>query len=431
MKDVVFDAVSLFQRAQRVSPGGVHSPVRGFRKVGGTPPFMVSGEGALLKDTEGRSYLDFCLAWGPLLFGHQCPEVKEALHKALDRGWSYGTAEPYSLELAEWLVRHLPWVEKIRFVNSGTEAVMSALRLARAVTGRQKVLKFEGCYHGHADSMLVKAGSGLAEMGIPESAGVSPRVAEETLVIPLNHRTALETAFERHGQDLAAAIVEPIPANYGLLLQEDWFLPSLAERCQRTGTLLIFDEVITGFRIGLQGMAGRTGLSPDLVTYAKVLGGGMPVGAYGGKALWMNHVAPEGTVYQAGTFSANPLGMVASLAMVQKIKREIPDLSLTKRLKQWKEALESFAKKQGIPLQIATESSLFWPILGQTSGPVRSPEDIPASHAPQYRTLFHHLLARGVYLSPSPYEVSFLSTAHTEAQLEKSLEAFQESLLLL
>jgi glutamate-1-semialdehyde 2,1-aminomutase len=273
----------LFARARRVSPGGVHSPVRAFRSVGGTPRFMTGGAGAMLHDVDGRHYIDFCMAFGPLILGHACPEVRAAAEGALARGWSLGTAEPYSLELAELITSRVPWVECIRFVNSGTEAVMSALRVARAATQRSKILKFEGCYHGHTDSMLLRAGSGLADAPLPDSAGLAPDVVQETLVAPLDHEQELESMFARHRGEIAAVIIEPLPANYGLLPQRLEYLQSIARTAHAHGALLIFDEVISGFRLGFGGYAELSGVRPDLVTYGKVIGGGFPVGAYAGR----------------------------------------------------------------------------------------------------------------------------------------------------
>ncbi|MBC7693542.1 MAG: glutamate-1-semialdehyde 2,1-aminomutase [Methylotenera sp.] len=415
---------AFMERARKVAPGGVHSPVRGFRGVGGTPRFIASAKGAQLTDVDGNSYIDYCMSWGPLLFGHQDPEIAEVVREALTRGWSYGAAEPLSLELAEFMTHEIACLEKVRFVNSGTEAVMSALRVARAATGRPKILKFEGCYHGHVDSMLVKAGSGLAEMASPDSAGVSASVAAETIVVPLNDPQALEAAFELHGKEIAAIIVEPIPANNGLLLQNADFLPSLFRVAKKYGSLVIFDEVITGFRVALGGMAERTGLTPDLVTYGKIIGGGFPVGAYGGRAELMDQVAPAGPVYQAGTLSANPIAMSAGLAMLKKIKRENPYPVLESRTRELAASLE-----KALPgVQIQTDASLFWPIFAPLSSKkkVRTPADFPEGQKEQYSKLFHFLLSKGIYLPPSGYEVSFLSTAHDTASIQALVRGFEE-----
>ncbi len=307
----------LFARARRVSPGGVHSPVRAFKGVGGTPRFMTGGRGSLITDVDGNDLTDYCMAFGPLILGHGNAAVRTASIAAIERGWSLGTAEPYSLELAELITRSIPWVQSVRFVNSGTEAVMSALRVARGATGRDKILKFDGCYHGHTDAMLIRSGSGLAEAATPDSAGLDHATLGGTVVAPLDDEAALEPIFDRLGAQIAAAIIEPLPANYGLLPQRREYLQRLAELCRKHGALLIFDEVISGFRLGFQGFAGVHGIEPDLVTYGKVIGGGFPVGAYGGKRQYMELVAPVGPVYQAGTLSANPVAMSAGLATLR------------------------------------------------------------------------------------------------------------------
>lgn len=406
----------LFLRARRVSPGGVHSPVRAFRGVGGTPRFMTGGAGASLRDVDGREYLDFCMAFGPLILGHADPGVRLAAETALARGWSLGTAEPYSLELAELITTRVPWVESIRFVNSGTEAVMSALRVARAATGRSKILKFEGCYHGHADSMLLRAGSGLAEAPLPDSAGLAPDVVQQTLIAPLDDEAALEALLARHAGEIAAIIIEPLPANYGLLPQRHEFLQAVARLARTHGALLIFDEVISGFRLSFQGYAGVSGIHPDLVTYGKVIGGGFPVGAYGGHRELMELVAPAGPVYQAGTLSANPLAMCAGLATLQRLA----DGRLYQQLEDLGARLERALS--GVPgLAIQRAGSVFW-ICSSRSGsprtPIRTPHGLPADAGASFAALFHPLLERGIYLAPSAYEVGFLSAAHTEAHID-------------
>jgi glutamate-1-semialdehyde 2,1-aminomutase len=310
-----------FARARRISPGGVHSPVRAFRGVGGAPLFFRSAQGAIMTSVEGRPYIDFCQSFGPLMLGHRDPEVTEAVTEAMATAWTFGACEPYSLELAEWITSRLPWVEMLRFVSSGTEAVMSALRVARAATNRHKILKFEGCYHGHVDSLLVKAGSGLAGLSASSSAGVSASVAAETLVAPLDDEEAVRAIFNEHGADIAAVILEPQPANYGLLIQRREFIAETLKLARDHGSLVIFDEVISGFRVALGGMVEVLELRPDLVCYGKVIGGGFPVGCYGGRRDLMELVAPSGPVYQAGTLSANPVGMRAGLATLQKIER--------------------------------------------------------------------------------------------------------------
>ena len=414
----------LFQRAMRVSPGGVHSPVRAFRGVGGTPRFMTGGSGARLRDVDGHQYLDFCMAFGPLILGHADTGVRLAAEAALARGWSLGTAEPYSLELAELITANVPWVESIRFVNSGTEAVMSALRVARAATGRAKILKFEGCYHGHADSMLLRAGSGLAEAPVADSAGLAPEVVQETLIAPLDNDAALAAMFERHGSEIAAAIIEPLPANYGLLPQRDAFLQALARAARAHGALLIFDEVISGFRLSLQGYAGLSGIHPDLVTYGKVIGGGFPVGAYGGRRELMELVAPAGPVYQAGTLSANPLAMCAGLATLARLT----DGRLYERLEQLGDRLErALSGVAGLRLQRA--GSIFWICCSASdlpATPIRALQQLPPDAGRRFAPLFHALLDGGIYLAPSAFEVGFLSAAHTEADIDALAHALRE-----
>ncbi len=417
---------ALFARALRVSPGGVHSPVRAFRGVGGTPRFMQSAAGALIRDVEGRDYIDFCMAFGPLILGHANPLVRSAAERALERGWSFGTAEPYSLELAELICAQIPWVQSIRFVNSGTEAVMSALRVARAATGRAKILKFEGCYHGHTDSMLLRAGSGLAEGAVPDSAGLAPDVVQETLVVPLDDSAALDALFARHGGEIAAAIIEPLPANYGLLPQREAFLQQLARLVRTHGALLIFDEVISGFRVGFQGYAGLSGIRPDLVTYGKVIGGGFPVGAYGGRRELMELVAPAGPVYQAGTLSANPLAMSAGLATV----RALLDGSVYAQLDALGARLE--AAVTGLPnLAVQRVGSIFWLCIsasGRPATPIRSLGGLPADAKSSFAAPFHALLEGGIYLAPSAYEVGFLSAAHTGAHVDALAQGLRAAL---
>src|SRR5215813_7520095 len=310
-----------FERALRVSPGGVHSPVRAFKSVGGTPIFLRSAQGGTLTSVDGREYIDFCQSFGPLMLGHRDPDVAEVVREAIETAWSFGACEPYSLELAEWIQARLPWVEKLRFVSSGTEAVMSALRVARAATNRNRILKFEGCYHGHSDPLLVKAGSGLAGESASSSAGVSANVASDTLVAALDDENGVREIFERSGQEIAAVILEPLPANYGLLIQRREFIDATVRIAREHGALVIFDEVISGFRVRVGGMAQVLGIRPDLVTFGKVIGGGFPVAAYGGRRDLMELVAPVGPVYQAGTLSANPVGMRAGLATLQKLER--------------------------------------------------------------------------------------------------------------
>jgi len=404
----------LFRRSSAVTPGGVHSPVRAFRAVGGTPFFTRSARGARLIDTGGRELVDFCMAFGPLILGHGHPAVAAAATQALSDGWSYGTADPYSLALAELIASRIPWAENIRFVNSGTEAVMTALRLARGATGRRKLIKFAGCYHGHADSMLIRAGSGLAGTGAADSAGVTPGVAADTIVVPLDDETALVAAFAAHGADLAAAIIEPLPANHGLLPQRPEFLRELRALCSRHGTLLIFDEVITGFRLQFAGSAGASGIRPDLVTYGKIVGGGFPVGAVAGSRELMRELAPLGRVYQAGTLSANPMAMRAGLATLEALL----DGSVYGELESLGATLESAVAATG--LHCARSASLVWlPGGPRAAQAIRSPAQIDAALTAPFPAMFRRALDAGIYLPPSCYEVAFLSTAHSRSDIER------------
>jgi glutamate-1-semialdehyde 2,1-aminomutase len=429
MSQFIGTSEALFERACRVSPGGVHSPVRAFRGVGGVPRFIREAQGCRITDVDGNSYIDFCMSWGPLIFGHQDPDVRDAAVSAVSRGWSYGTAEAASLDLAELITVRLPWVEKIRFVNSGTEAVMSALRVARAATGRSRILKFEGCYHGHVDSMLVKAGSGLAEMARPDSAGIAEHVAADTLVAPLDNERKVAELFERHEGEVGALIIEPLPANYGLLIQRAEFLRAIVDRARAHGALVILDEVISGFRVAFGGMAQLLGIAPDLVTYGKVIGGGFPVGAYGGRAALMDLVAPMGPVYQAGTLSANPVAMAAGLATLRKLDAHPPYAALEERTRQFCAELSRVAvDAQYASMSIQQSASLFWPVLGESDRPVRTVTAIPALQRKHFATLFHALLERGVYLAPSGFEVGFLSTAHADSDLEQVIARFREAL---
>ncbi|HWU43412.1 MAG TPA: glutamate-1-semialdehyde 2,1-aminomutase, partial [Bdellovibrio sp.] len=368
----------------------------------------------------------FCQSFGPLILGHRDPEIAEEVHRMVDTAWTFGATEIYSLELAEWITTTLPFIEKLRFVSSGTEAVMSALRVARAATGRNKVLKFEGCYHGHVDNLLVKAGSGLAGTAASSSAGISAEVAATTLVTPLDDEEKLSEVFQTHGKDIAAVIIEPLPANYGLLIQRPEFLKKVASLCEKNGSLLIFDEVISGFRVGLGGMVEQTGILPDLVTYGKIIGGGFPVGCYGGKAELMNHVAPSGDVYQAGTLSANPIGMRAGLMTLKKMQRVHGWQTLNQRSQKFAEALRVGFAKKNLPLQVEQTSSLFW-IHGPTSKPVRTIEQIPSDQGATFKKLFLKSLDHGVYLAPNAYEVGFVSLAHTDEILEQAAAAIIES----
>ena len=426
----------LFQRARRLSPGGVHSPVRAFHGVHTSgsdlstktlsPIFFETAQGAFLYSCDGNRYIDFCQSFGPLILGHRDPDVSLAVEKMIQKAWTFGACEPYSLELSQWIVDHVPHVEKLRFVSTGTEAVMSALRLARGATGRHKVIKFEGNYHGHVDSLLVKAGSGLAGTGASDSAGVSPKVASETIVLPLGDSMALEKAFENHQDEIAAIIVEPLPANFGLLKQENTFLRFLREISTSNGALLIFDEVISGFRVALGGMAEISGVKPDLVTYGKVIGGGFPVGCFGGQSKWMDLMAPLGPVYQAGTLSAHPVGMVAGLVTLEKIKKENGIKILNQRTQTFVKNLDSAIAHYELPLKITHFASLMW-IHGSSKKDPQNIGEVASDQKRIFSQLYTHCLDQGLYLSPGGYEVSFLSLAHDEQVLKESEKRFKKA----
>ncbi len=417
---------SLFERSKKIVPGGVHSPVRSFKGMDQAPIFFKKAEGAYLTSVEGKSYVDFCQSFGPLILGHRDPEVQEAVLEMIDTAWTFGACEPYSLELAEWISEELPWMEKLRFVSSGTEAVMSALRVARAATGRSKILKFDGCYHGHVDSLLVQAGSGLAGEASSSSAGVPAETAQQTLVIPLDSEEKLESVFAREGSQIAAVIIEPLPANYGLLEQRKEFLQKVCAVAKKHGTLVIFDEVISGFRVALGGMVEVTGLIPDLVTYGKIIGGGFPVGCYGGRKDLMDLVAPLGPVYQAGTLSANPVGMRAGLVTLKKMKRENGWVKLHERTQAFSLALQKGFAKNSLDLQVENFASLFW-IHNSAGAKIRTVEKIPTNQAPSFKKLFLKGLKNGIYLAPNAYEVGFVSLAHSAEILAESAQKIIEA----
>jgi glutamate-1-semialdehyde 2,1-aminomutase len=418
----------LFERAKKVAPGGVHSPVRSFKGLNRAPVFFESAEGCFLTSVEGKRYIDYCMSFGPLILGHRHPEVQEAVIDMIHTAWTFGACERYSLELAEWLQTEIPFLERMRFCSSGTEAVMSALRVARAATGREKILKFDGCYHGHADSLLVKSGSGLAGESSSSSAGVSETVAHDTLVAPLDDDASLERVFTERGREIAAVIIEPLPANYGLLPQRKEFIQKIVYHAQANGCLVIFDEVISGFRVAKGGMAEVLGIKPDLVTYGKVIGGGFPVGCYGGRKDLMDLVAPAGPVYQAGTLSANPVGMRAGLATLKTMQK----LDGWNELHRLGEMLSSKTRavlaKSGQGLEITCFGSLFWihKASGQT---IRCIGQIPKEQGEAFRGLFLKSLERGLYLAPNAYEVGFVSLAHTPEVIQETVDILEASLV--
>jgi glutamate-1-semialdehyde 2,1-aminomutase len=411
----------LFDAAQKVIPGGVNSPVRAFRKVGGIPRFIQRGDGAYLTDAEGKRYIDFVLSWGPLILGHCHPKVVEALRHQAGLGMSYGAPTSLETKMAELVCSAFDSIEKVRFVSSGTEAAMSAIRLARAATGRQLIIKFEGCYHGHADSLLVKAGSGLLTLGVPDSAGVPEAVASATAVLPYNDTQALEQFMKDRCTEIAAVIVEPVAGNMGLVLPRKGFLESIRSLTSRCGALLIFDEVITGFRFCFGGYQDIAGITPDLTCLGKIVGGGLPAAAFGGRADIMDLLAPMGHVYQAGTLSGNPLAMAAGIATLETLKELNAYEKLGQTMAAFTSGLEDQADKAGIALTINAFGSMAGMFFHE--GPVETFEDVMASDAARYARFFHAMLEEGVYLAPSAYESFFVSTSHTSDIIEQALTA--------
>lgn len=406
----------LFEKSLKLVPGGVHSPVRSFKGLHTTPRFINNGKGAYITDEDGKNYIDFCMSFGPLILGHQDPDVKEAIIKALHNGWTFGACEKYSLELAEFIINKISYIEQIRFMSSGTEAVMTAIRLARGITGRAKIIKFNGCYHGHTDSMLIKAGSGLAGEAEASSKGVTEQQAHDTLICELGDLNEVKEVFERYPKDIAAIFIEPLPANNGLLIQDQAFLQGLRELCTKYGALLVFDEVISGFRMGFDGMAGITKIIPDIVTYGKIIGGGMPVGAVAGKKDVMQFLAPVGPVYQAGTLSGNPVAMVAGLTSLKKLTPEAY-LTLETQTKKVVSVMSEWMQAKGFEdYQTIQYGSLFYPI--STKNKLTNITQLPKNMNERFYTLFKTMLEKGVYLAPNAYEVGFGSLAHTDQVIE-------------
>lgn len=407
------NSAKLLKLASTVIPSGVNSPVRAFQSVGGVPRFIERGAGAFLFDVDGNRYLDFCCSWGPLILGHADPDVVKAVHEQVERGMTFGACTELEYRLAGFIVEHVDAVDKIRFVSSGTEAVMSAIRVARGFTGRDLILKFEGCYHGHSDHLLVKAGSGLATFGQPSSAGVPESATSQTAVLPLDDEQLLEEFFAANGDKLAAAIIEGIPANNGLLIQRPEFMALLRRLTEEHGTLLILDEVITGFRLGMKGAAGHYNLTPDLLTFGKVIGGGMPVGAFGGRAEIMDLLSLAGPVYQAGTLSGNPVAMAASIATLNKLADGTIYRQLETNTSNF--CLNLSDRLAGKQVSLVNFGSMFWIVF--QSAPPLSATGIETDGIDRFNNLHSALLERGLYFPPSGYEVCFVSAAHTTAQL--------------
>ncbi|WP_022854399.1 glutamate-1-semialdehyde 2,1-aminomutase [Thermodesulfatator atlanticus] len=414
-----------FEQAQKVIPGGVNSPVRACKSVGADPVFFAGGAGPFIIDVDGKEYIDYVASWGPLILGHAHPEVIAAVQAAAENGTSFGAPTWAEVELAELICEIFPSIEKVRLVNSGTEATMSAVRLARGYTGKRKIIKFDGCYHGHADSFLVKAGSGVATLGIPGSPGVPEEIVANTISLPYNDLAAVEEAFAKMGDDIACVIVEPIAGNMGVVPPKPGFLEGLREITKKHGALLIFDEVITGFRVSLSGAQGLYGVYPDLTCLGKIIGGGLPVGAYGGRAEIMEHIAPEGPVYQAGTLSGNPIAVAAGIATLRVLMR--PGTyerleALSQRLAKGLAEAASAAQAKVTFNRVGSMMTCFF-----REGEVTNFSEAAASDTEKYGKFWRAMLARGVYLAPSQFEAAFVSLAHTEEEIDHTIEAAKEA----
>lgn len=416
----------LFEEAKRYLPGGVNSPVRAFKAVEGEPIIVRKGEGAYIEDVEGNRYIDFLMSWGPLILGHAHPEVVSAVREAVENGLSFGLTNPYEVELGKEVVAAVPSADRVRFVNSGTEAVMSAIRLARGVTGRKYIVKFDGCYHGHYDSVLVSAGSGVATLAIPGTPGIPEEIAKLTYVLPYNDIEAVEKLFEERGEEIACVIVEPVAGNMGVVPPKAEFLEKLREITRKYGALLIFDEVITGFRLSYGGAQKYFGIEPDLTTLGKVIGGGMPVGAYAGDESYMFQIAPEGNIYQAGTLSGNPVAMAAGLATLRVLKETNPYGELEKKTDRFAGEISKLLTQKGIEHTVNRVGSMLTVFF--TDGKVESYEDAKRSDLKLFARFFKALLKNGVLIPPSQFEAWFLSTAHSEEILNEALERIERGI---
>lgn len=415
-----------FEEAKQVMPGGVSSPVRAFKSVGGDPVFIEKAHGAYLWDIDGNRYIDYVGTWGPAILGHAHPEVIRRIQQVAESGTSFGAPTLYETELAKLVIDMVPSIEKVRFVNSGTEAVMSAVRLARAYTGREKIVKFIGCYHGHSDYLLIKAGSGASTLSVPDSAGVPKETAQNTLLAEFNDAASVRRLFEAHDEDIAAVLLEPVAGNMGCIPPVEGFLEELRELCDQHGACLVFDEVMTGFRVARGGAQERYGVTPDITCLGKVIGGGLPVGAYGGKREIMEQVAPEGPMYQAGTLSGNPLAMVAGLETLKRLNEPGVYEQLEARTAQLAEGLLEICREKNIPacgMHVGSMSTLFF-----TAGPVRRYEDVAVFDKERFNRFFRGMLDYGVYFAPSQFEAAFVSLAHTEADIDVTLEVARKVL---
>ncbi len=420
-------SLSLFEKAKAIIPGGVNSPVRAGKSVGMDPLFIAKAKGAMIQDVDGNEYIDYVASWGPMILGHAHPEVLTAVMESAEKGTSYGAPTEVEVEMAETITQMVPSVETVRMVNSGTEATMSAIRLARGFTGRDKIIKFDGCYHGHADSLLVSAGSGIATLGIPGSPGVPNDIAKHTISLPYNDLDGVLKAFERFGDDIACVILEPVPGNMGVIIPDGSFLKGIRDVTKERGALLIFDEVITGFRLAPGGAQKVLGITPDLTCFGKIIGGGLPVGAYGGRADIMGRIAPDGDVYQAGTLSGNPLAMAAGLATLNVLNRENPYADLDKKCETLFGGLERAAQQAGIPVsvnRIGSMGCLFF-----TAHTVTDFVSAQTGNSNIFKRYYQEMLKSGVYLAPSPFETTFVSMAHTDEMISQTVlraeKAFQ------
>jgi glutamate-1-semialdehyde 2,1-aminomutase len=420
-------SAQLYEKAKTFFPGGVNSPVRAFKSVYGTPLFIEKGDGCYLWDADGNQFIDFCCSWGPLILGHNPAKVREKVIEVMANGMSFGAPTALENELAELIISNNRYIEKIRFTSSGTEAVMSAIRLARGTTKRDKIIKFEGCYHGHSDSLLVKAGSGLVTFGETSSAGIPKSFANETIVVSLNDKEALKKAFEDFKEQIAAVIIEPVPANNGLLLQDKDFLQFVRDICNENCALLIFDEVISGFRVGFEGAAGYYDIQPDIVTYGKIIGGGLPVGAYASSAAIMSNISPEGGVYQAGTLSGNPVAMAAGIAQLTELSKSGFYKELNNKTQEFADSIQRYATAKNYKFKVFTIGSIFW-FAFTDKDKIQTAEDIDPASMEKFKMMHKELLNRGIYFGPSGYEVGFISAAHNKVDLEKAKRQIFETL---
>lgn len=416
----------LFSRAKKVMPGGVNSPVRAFNAVGGEPLFIKSAQGSKITDVDGNEFIDYVDSWGPLIFGHAHPSIVEAITRQAELGTSYGASTELEIELAEKVVNAVPSIDVVRMVNSGTEAVMSALRLARGITGRDKIVKFEGCYHGHGDSLLVKAGSGLASLGIPDCPGIVSSLAEKTLNLPFNDADSVRELFQKQGSEIAALIVEPVAGNMGVIPPKPGFLETLREETKKAGALLIFDEVITGFRVSLGGAQQIFGVTPDITCLGKIIGGGLPVGAYGGSKEIMDHISPVGSIYQAGTLSGNPLAMAAGNVVLSLLAEPKVYELLEEKSKKLCSGLEKNAQELGMPARFTRVGSMFSMFF--TKQEIENFETVKTCDTEFFKRYFNGLLEEGVYIAPSQFEAGFMSAIHSDLEIDQTIDASFKSL---